>query len=131
MLVLMPASAPAVRLFVYGTLKRGFAHPWSRRLWAEAVFQGPATIPGRLYDFGPYPALVETGRKEEVVHGEVAALRRPGLLQDLDAYEGPQFARVLRSVRLEDGVALDSWVYVFRGPLGRARLVAGGRWPVQ
>ena len=131
MLVLMPTSAPAGRLFVYGTLKRGFANPWSRRLWAEAVFLGPATIRGRLYDFGPYPALVETGRKDEVVHGEVAALRRPGLLQDLDAYEGPQFARVLRPVRIEDGAELDAWVYVFRGPLGQARLVAGGRWPVQ
>ncbi|MGB9609812.1 MAG: gamma-glutamylcyclotransferase family protein [Bryobacteraceae bacterium] len=127
----MPPPAPAGRLFLYGTLKRGFDNPWSRRLWSEAVFVGRGTVRGRLYDFGPYPALVETDEDDAAVHGEVAALRRSGLLSDLDSYEGPQFARMLRPVRIEDGAALDAWVYVFRGSLGRARVVAGGRWPVQ
>lgn len=127
----MPHSPSRPRLFVYGTLKRGSANPWSRRLWSQAVFLGAATVAGRLYDLGAFPALVETADGDSVVQGELAELAATQLLELLDAYEGPQYERVLRSARLEDGTEREAWVYVWRAPLGRARLIAGGRWPVE
>lgn len=127
----MPHAACRPCLFVYGTLKRGFANPWSCRLWSQAVFLGAATVPGRLYDLGAFPALVETADGESVVHGELAELASARLLEELDDYEGPQYERVQRRARLEDGTEREAWVYVWRAPLGRARPVAGGRWPVE
>ena len=46
------------RLFVYGTLMRGFDHPMARLLSANADFLGEATCRGRLYLVKHYPGLV-------------------------------------------------------------------------
>ena len=118
-------------LFVYGTLKRGFPNPWSRRLWSRAVFLGEATMPGRLLDLGAYPALLEPASPGDLVHGEVAALRDPSLLGSLDLYEGPQYERVLRRACMRDGAERDAWVYLFRASPRRACIIPGGRWPVK
>lgn len=127
----MATSPPRPCLFVYGTLKRAFANPWARRLWSQAVFLGTATVPGRLYDLGAFPALVETGDADCRVHGELAELASEALLELLDSYEGPQYERVLRRALLDNGAARDAWVYVWRAPLGRARPIPAGRWPVE
>lgn len=127
----MGGSSSRPCLFVYGTLKRGSANPWARRLWSRAVFLGAATVPGRLYDLGAFPALVETSDDGSTVHGELAQLATARLLEELDDYEGAQYERVLKRARLADGTEREAWVYVWRGPLGRARPVAGGRWPVE
>lgn len=119
------------RLFVYGTLRRGFPSRWSRLLWSQADHAGDGCLPGVLYDLGPYPAFVDPGGDGESVHGEVAVLRDPALLAQLDLYEGSQYERVLRSVQMQDGARLEAWVYRFRAPLGRARRLPGGRWPVE
>lgn len=118
-------------LFVYGTLKRGFANRWSQRLWTQARFAGRGTLPGKLYDLGSYPALVEESSATAEVHGEVAELDDPALLEQLDRYEGPQYERVLRHVRMEDGSSRPAWVYVFRSAPLRARLIPEGRWPLE
>jgi gamma-glutamylcyclotransferase (GGCT)/AIG2-like uncharacterized protein YtfP len=118
-------------LFVYGTLKRGFPNPWSRRLWAHAAFLGEASMPGRLVDLGAYPALLEPVSPGDFVHGEVAALRDASLLGALDLYEGPQYKRIVRRVRMYDGSEREAWVYLFRASPGRARIIPGGRWPVK
>jgi gamma-glutamylcyclotransferase (GGCT)/AIG2-like uncharacterized protein YtfP len=118
-------------LFVYGTLKRGFPNPWSRRLWSQARFAGEASLPGCLYDLGAYPAFVENGGQGDRVHGHMAELSSPQVLAELDRYEGSAYERVLRTVEMQDGERRQAWVYVFRAPLRGARRVAGGRWPVE
>lgn len=118
-------------LFAYGTLKRGCSNPWSRRLWSRASFAGGASLPGRLYDLGPYPAYVEDHDAGARVHGEVAELEDAGILEELDRYEGAEYERLLRRVRLEDGGEREAWVYVYRGTPDGARWIAGGCWPVE
>lgn len=127
----MPSSHTSACLFVYGTLKRGFSNPWARRLWARARFAGEGTLPGRLYDLGPYPAFVEDAASPAPVHGEVAELEDARVLEELDRYEGSQYKRVLRRVRMQDGQEREAWVYVFRAPVVHARWLPGGRWPVE
>lgn len=127
----MPPSVSGARLFVYGTLKRGISNPWARRLWARARFAGEATLPGRLYDLGSYPAFVEEDAAAGLVHGEVAELEDAGVLEDLDRYEGSQYERLPRRVRMQDGREREAWVYVYRAPLVHARWIPGGRWPVE
>lgn len=46
---------PVIALFVYGTLKSGF--PNHNRFCRNAIDIQPATVWGRLYDLGAYPAL--------------------------------------------------------------------------
>lgn len=127
----MSSTQSSEFLFVYGTLKRGFANRWPQRLWAQARFAGRGTLPGKLYDLGSYPALVEDSSAAAEVHGEVAELSDPGILEQLDEYEGPQYKRVLRDVRMEDGSSRPAWVYVFRSAPSRARLIPEGRWPLE
>ena len=51
-------------LFVYGTLMRGYDHPMSRLLSANAAFEGEGSCRGRLHLIRHYPGLVlsEIGR---------------------------------------------------------------------
>lgn len=49
------SPGPVITLLVYGTLKRGF--PNHERFCRNAIDIQPATVWGRLYDLGAYPAL--------------------------------------------------------------------------
>jgi len=66
------------RLFVYGTLMRGFDHPMARLLSRNADFLGEARCRGRLYRMEHhrikyYPGLVLSDDPADVVFGESAA----------------------------------------------------------
>lgn len=89
--------------FVYGTLKRGQSN---YPLIAESVRAVlPATILGRLYDVGPFPALAHG---DEVVHGELLLIA-PAALADvlvaLDDLEGYDAADPVGSFYLRESVA--------------------------
>lgn len=55
-----------ITLFVYGTLKKGF--PNHDRYCRNAIAIQPATVWGRLYDLGAYPAL-EVPKTSILAHG--------------------------------------------------------------
>ena len=85
------------------------------------------TIPGRLYDRGPFPGLVPgQGR----VTGALFALTDPRAIPLLDAYEEcdaepPLFLRA--AVPLIDP-STRAWVYYFNRPVGPYRRIHSGRW---
>src|SRR5260370_9130441 len=89
------------RLFVYGTLMRGFDHPMARLLSRSADFLGEARCRGRLYRLKHYrikyyPGLVLSDDPADIVFGELYRLRAPGeLLRARDAYgaRGEGFAQ--------------------------------------
>jgi gamma-glutamylcyclotransferase (GGCT)/AIG2-like uncharacterized protein YtfP len=89
-------SVPTVRLFVYGSLKRGGRH---HSELAGARFLGDATTaPGySLVQLGTYLALVPGGAGTVV--GEVFELES-ARLSALDAFEGPEYERVSLEVLL-------------------------------
>jgi gamma-glutamylcyclotransferase (GGCT)/AIG2-like uncharacterized protein YtfP len=114
-----------IRLFVYGTLKRGGVG--AARL-AGAIFEGVATTATgfALYDLVEYPALVamlEAGR----VEGEVYQVTLDQLAE-LDSYEGypDLFHREL--VPLADGSQAQAYLMPARAVAGRPR-IASGVWP--
>ena len=77
------------RLFVYGTLMRGFDHPMAKLLSRSADFLGPARCQGRLYLVKHYPGLVLSDDPADVVFGELFRLRTPDTsFATLDEYEG-------------------------------------------
>jgi gamma-glutamylcyclotransferase (GGCT)/AIG2-like uncharacterized protein YtfP len=125
------------RLFVYGTLMRGFDHPMAQLLSRSADFIGEARCQGRLYLVKHYPGLVLSDAPHEVVFGQLYRLRAPGeLLRELDIYEacGEGFAEPTEYIRrmlpvIPDGqTAEQAWTYIYNWPVTRLPQIASGRF---
>jgi gamma-glutamylcyclotransferase (GGCT)/AIG2-like uncharacterized protein YtfP len=125
------------RLFVYGTLMRGFDHPMAQLLSRSADFIGEARCRGRLYLVKHYPGLVLSDHPGEVVFGELYRLHQPReLLREFDMYEacGEGFAAPTQYVRqmlevTRDGQAADEvWTYVYNWPVTGLPRIASGRF---
>jgi gamma-glutamylcyclotransferase (GGCT)/AIG2-like uncharacterized protein YtfP len=125
------------RLFVYGTLMRGFDHPMARLLAANADFLGPATCKGRLYLVRHYPGLVLSDDPTDIVHGELFRLREPdAMLREFDMYEAcgegfaepTEYVRQMLSVTLGDGAASEAWTYLYNWSVAALPLIATGRF---
>ena len=101
------------RLFVYGTLRRGFENKFARLLQTHSRYLGRGRVHARIYQFPPYPGAVLSDRADESVHGELYQLSDPDIWHELDRYEGSElFRRVTATVRLDTGYSLDAWIYV-------------------
>ena len=118
-------------LAFYGTLMSGLPARAGRPALAPYVeLVGPCSIPGSLYDVGPYPALV---LGDGVVRGELWRTVALDALSVVDAWEGYEFERenqapyVRRSVRLLEP-ALDAWVYAWNQPLDGLAHIESGDW---
>jgi gamma-glutamylcyclotransferase (GGCT)/AIG2-like uncharacterized protein YtfP len=125
------------RLFVYGTLMRGYEHPMAQLLSRSAEFVGTAQCRGRLYLVKHYPGLLLSDQPDEVVHGELYRAYRPQeLLATFDEYEGcgPGFAqptaylRQLLPVTLMDGIVSKAWSYIYNWPVEETKRIASGRF---
>ncbi len=107
-------------LFVYGTLRAGLPAAFvsrqataSRRLLHErGVLEGQGVLPGRLVAVSWYPGLVPGGSGEQV-RGEVWRLPGAATLARLDAYEGRDYTRRIRRIRLDSGRLLMAHVYLY------------------
>ncbi|MDE2380188.1 gamma-glutamylcyclotransferase family protein [Bradyrhizobium sp.] len=125
------------RLFVYGTLMRGFDHPMARLLSGHADFLGEATCRGRLHLVKHYPGLVLSDEAADIVHGELFRLHTPEeLLREFDMYEAcgegfpepTEYLRRLVEVRLADGAAEQAWTYVYNWPVTDLPRIESGRF---
>jgi len=125
------------RLFVYGTLMRGFDHPMAKLLSANADFVGEATCRGKLYLVKHYPGLVLSDDARDIVHGELFRLRAPeALLAEFDMYEAcgegfqppTEYLRQMLAVKLAGGSESDAWTYVYNWPVTELPRIASGRF---
>ena len=125
------------RLFVYGTLMRGFDHPMAKLLSRSADFLGPARCRGRLYLVRHYPGLVRSDDPAEIVFGELYRLRiHDELLRELDMYEAcgegfpepTEYLRRLIDVTLPDGTSGKAWTYVYNWPVAGLPIIESGRF---
>ena len=125
------------RLFVYGTLMRGYVHPMAKLLSANADFLGEAHCRGRLYMVKHYPGLVLSDDPSEIVYGELYRLREvDALLREFDMYEAcgegfpepTQYLRQMLSVTLADGTVGEAWTYVYNWPVADLKRIESGRF---
>ena len=125
------------RLFVYGTLMRGYVHPMAKLLSANADFLGEASCRGKLYLVKHYPGLVLSDDPAEIVYGELYRLREAeALLREFDMYEAcgegfpkpTQYVRQMFSVTLADGAESEAWTYVYNWPVAKLKLIESGRF---
>ena len=132
------ATAPLVfRLFVYGTLMRGFDHPMARLLSANADFVAEASCRARLYRIQHYPGLVLSDDAADLVHGELFRLHQPEpMLREFDMYEAcgegfappTEYLRRMLSVTHFDGAASEAWTYVYNWPVDGLPRIESGRF---
>jgi gamma-glutamylcyclotransferase (GGCT)/AIG2-like uncharacterized protein YtfP len=125
------------RLFVYGTLMRGFDHPMAQLLSRSADFLGAATCRGRLYLIKHYPGLVLSDDAGDIVSGELYRLRdRDALLGEFDMYEAcgegfpepTEYIRRMLSVTHADGAPGEAWTYVYNWPVTGLPQIASGKF---
>lgn len=103
------------RLFVYGTMRAGQT---ARSLVANSITKTvPASTGGKIYAFPMgYPGFNEGDGTGKVV-GEVLWLSDlAATFGLLDAYEGEDFARVIKQVTLETGEETWAWIYTLADP---------------
>lgn len=116
-----------IRLFVYGSLKRGYQHADEMR-GARFVSTARTLDPGWLFQVDDYPALVfpsaqvgwlatpDSSAGPGAIEGEVYELGEV-LLARLDRFEDvPELyqRRAISVVRLDTGVSLTTETYVMR-----------------
>ena len=125
------------RLFVYGTLMRGFENPMAQLLSRSADFIGGAQCRGRLYLIRHYPGLLLSDDPADAVFGEVYRLRQPeALLREFDMYEAcgdgfaepTEYVRRMLPVTLSDGAASEAWTYIYNWPVTGQPRIASGRF---
>ena len=118
------------KIFVYGTLRKGFSR--HRYLSLEAKWIGMGTVKGLLYDLGSYPGVLLSD--EGKVKGEVYAINEStSILQKLDRIEGfnalqPERSLFLRTqveVTMEDR-SVEAWIYILPSKPERATLIPTG-----
>lgn len=132
---MMQQIASTLRLlFVYGTLRPGFAGAEAMRLKQEARHLGPAWVHGRLYHVTGYPGLV--AHHGDRVHGDLMAMDDPAAtLAWIDDYEGcavsspqPQeYQRTAMIAQSSCGPKL-AWTYVYALPADDLPLIVGGEF---
>ena len=120
--------------FVYGTLKRGQAN---HHLIAAAVRSAtPATIHGRLYDVGPFPALAEG---DDAVRGELLLIeptelaRVLAILDDLEGYApsdptGSIYLRRVVAAATDDGREVAAHAYFYNRDTAALCHLPAGEW---
>lgn len=117
------------RLFVYGTLRHGQT---ARSLIQSHITRWvKATTTGAIYVFPMgYGGFVEAEEPSRVI-GELLWLTDlPATFGLLDAYEGEEYARVIRQVELETGERVWSWIYALADPeaVAHGTLIEHGDW---
>ena len=106
-------------LFVYGTLRSGFAlHHHLRRMGAECVARGE--VQAELYNLGKFPGARKSTKPGKVLAGEVYRLcQAEKVLKVLDHVEGfsPRtaekslFQRATTEVVFPNGERRVAWIY--------------------
>lgn len=121
-------------LFLYGTLLPDLVRGAIGQTVAQLAPLGAATVPGRLYDLGPYPGAVLEPADDVIVGNLFRLPEDPAVLAALDTYEGcpPHstedglFVRVRGTATTDGGEARACWVYVYNRDVAGMQQIRGG-----
>lgn len=128
------ATGPERLLFVYGTLRRGGSNDMARLLPTAARIAA-VRMHGRLFDLGPYPAMVADSFADWV-EGEIYAIPDHGwsvldALEEIVSETHPQgeYFRVSGQAHDAHGRPIECQVYVANPAVLRLdRPIASGDW---
>lgn len=122
------------KLFVYGTLRRGFTlHGLLRK--SGVRYAGKGKIRARLFDLGDYPGALPTRKPTDFVEGEMYKLTSPSkqltILDEIEEFDPKRpraslFRRRLIEVHLNNGQKQKAWAYFFNHSPRKGRLLPHG-----
>lgn len=112
-------------VFVYGTLRRGGSNHFRMD---GAEFISSATVRARLYRIDWYPGLVLDDAGDDVI-GEIYQVSAE-LMKQLDAYEGPEYRRVMTQVKCggDHRSPQTAWLWQWLGPCDENQRIPCGDW---
>jgi gamma-glutamylcyclotransferase (GGCT)/AIG2-like uncharacterized protein YtfP len=120
---------PIRHLFAYGTLQPGLAPAEITPVMEKLRLVGEGFIDGKLYDLGAYPGAVFDPASAWIIYGTVYELPEDAeVLRQLDAYEGPEYARIEQLAVLTAGGVVNCWVYDYQGRPDEEHFIESGRW---
>ncbi|MCG2614450.1 gamma-glutamylcyclotransferase [Terrimonas sp. NA20] len=130
-------TSPGIyQLFVYGSLCSHFRSPAYEYIARYFNLSGDATVQGKIFDMGEYPAAVPVNDGSVIV-GELYSIKNERefawAICQLDDYEGvhveahesPQYRREIVQVT-SGGSTIPAWIYWFNGDVHGRPLVASG-----
>ena len=124
------------QLFVYGSLRSGFKSPAYEYISRFFNFVGEATVRGRLFDMGIYPAGITT-TENTYIKGELYAIKTSDefswAIGQLDDYEGVAvepdevqlYKRALTDVSVNNTLT-QAWIYWYNGEVSGRPLIESG-----
>jgi gamma-glutamylcyclotransferase (GGCT)/AIG2-like uncharacterized protein YtfP len=124
------------QLFVYGSLRSGFHSSVYDYISRFFTYVGDATVKGKLYDLGEYPAGIPV-EEDVFIKGELYTIKNQQefswAIGQLDDYEGmyveagetPLYLRKISEVYI-NGTATTAWVYWYNGDVTGKPVVASG-----
>lgn len=120
----MTSFKELVKLFVYGTLKRGGRN---HHAIADTVYLGESLTSANylLVDLGPYPGMIEKPLGGFAIHGELFEIPS-ALLSELDKIEGSPTLFEVNPITLNDGTKAFS--YLYKRNTANARLITTCNW---
>lgn len=124
------------KLFVYGTLRKGFRHHAYEYISRHFYLLADARVNGKLFDLGEYPAAIPAS-EAFFVKGELYDLKESGefewAIEQLDDYEGLNpaegetklFSRELTEVFYNDQ-STQAWIYWYNDDITGQPLIQSG-----
>ena len=124
------------QLFVYGSLRSGFRSPAYEYISRFFTFVGDATVKGKLYDLGEYPAAIPV-EDDVFIKGELYTVKNQQefswAIGQVDDYEGmnveagevPLYLRKVSPVYVNNQV-VDAWVYWYNGDITGKPVIESG-----
>ena len=112
-------------LFVYGTLRKDYSLKLKDKVADNIEFLGRAKVGASLYDIGRYPGAIRAKEKsDDEIVGDVFIVRNPdSVFKVLDKYEGDEFVRDRKRVKLRSGRTVNAWIYWYdKNTAGKKRI---------
>lgn len=125
------SAAGISRIVFYGTLRIGESAYRQFALANRLRFVSTCIFVGRLFDLGDYPGFFHG---EGFVTGDLFEADEPGLIEELDAYEGydpgqPATSLFVRERIVLEAPRLEAFIYRFNGTVDGRRRISSGDWP--
>ena len=123
-------------VFAYGSLRKGFNSSAYEYISRYFNFYGNATVKGKLFDLGEYPAAIPV-QEDAFIKGELYFVKNENefswAIAQLDDYEGvlveppeqPMYRREIADSFINDTI-VPAWIYWYNGDVSGKPVIVSG-----
>jgi len=123
-------------VFAYGSLRKGFNSSAYEYISRYFNFFGSATVKGKLFDLGEYPAAIPV-EEDAFIKGELYSVKNEDefswAIAQLDDYEGvlveppeqPMYRREIADTFINNTI-VPAWVYWYNGDVSGKPVITSG-----